>query len=111
MRYVAVVAAVVLVGAVWATFAVPDDPSCIGDAPVPGSRVRPNQDLDADCSTTVVRDPRLAASDHNAAVDRYRLPGDQIAFLRREIRAKTGDLFRRAEAAGRLSLDEELLGL
>ena len=34
-RYVAVVAAVVLIGAVWATFAVPDDPSRSGNAPVP----------------------------------------------------------------------------
>ena len=34
-RFVAVVIIVALVGAIWATFAVPDDPSRSGNAPVP----------------------------------------------------------------------------
>lgn len=34
-RYVAVLAVILLIGAIWATFAVPDDPSRSGSAPVP----------------------------------------------------------------------------
>jgi hypothetical protein len=34
-RFAAAVAVIVLIGAIWATFAVPDDPSRSGNAPVP----------------------------------------------------------------------------